>query len=59
LEERTSSVDAVTQVPMPVNEPVKAYEPQSAERDRLEVKLKELAADDEERIAALVKKAVS
>jgi 1-pyrroline-5-carboxylate dehydrogenase len=30
---------------MPVNEPVKAYEPQSAERDRLEVKLKELTAE--------------
>ncbi|GAA3043535.1 hypothetical protein GCM10020000_23640 [Streptomyces olivoverticillatus] len=36
-------MDAVTQVPAPVNEPVHSYAPGSAERIRLEVKLKELA----------------
>ncbi|AXG80487.1 L-glutamate gamma-semialdehyde dehydrogenase [Streptomyces paludis] len=36
-------MDAVTQVPAPVNEPVHGYAPGSAERARLEVKLKELA----------------
>jgi 1-pyrroline-5-carboxylate dehydrogenase len=36
-------MDAVTQVPTPVNEPVHTYAPASAERLRLERKLKELA----------------
>ncbi|WP_326596374.1 L-glutamate gamma-semialdehyde dehydrogenase [Streptomyces sp. NBC_01803] len=36
-------MDAVTQVPVPVNEPVHTYAPGSAERARLERKLKELA----------------
>ncbi|RII15579.1 1-pyrroline-5-carboxylate dehydrogenase 1 [Streptomyces sp. YIM 130001] len=36
-------MDAVTQVPTPVNEPVHSYAPGSAERARLEAKLKELA----------------
>ncbi|RKN40725.1 L-glutamate gamma-semialdehyde dehydrogenase [Streptomyces hoynatensis] len=36
-------MDAVTQVPLPVNEPVHTYAPGSPERARLERKLKELA----------------
>ncbi|MFF3750860.1 L-glutamate gamma-semialdehyde dehydrogenase [Streptomyces sp. NPDC002018] len=36
-------MDAVTQVPAPVNEPVHGYAPGSPERARLEVRLKELA----------------
>ncbi|MFF2330279.1 MULTISPECIES: L-glutamate gamma-semialdehyde dehydrogenase [unclassified Streptomyces] len=36
-------MDAVTHVPAPVNEPVHSYAPGSAERARLEAKLKELA----------------
>ncbi|MCI3933258.1 L-glutamate gamma-semialdehyde dehydrogenase [Streptomyces sp. AN091965] len=36
-------MDAVTQVPAPVNEPVHGYAPGSPERARLEVKLKELS----------------
>ncbi|MFI6350032.1 L-glutamate gamma-semialdehyde dehydrogenase [Streptomyces sp. NPDC050560] len=36
-------MDAVTQVPAPVNEPVHGYAPGSPERARLEAKLKELA----------------
>ncbi|MEU6991236.1 L-glutamate gamma-semialdehyde dehydrogenase [Streptomyces sp. NPDC046465] len=36
-------MDAVTQVPAPVNEPVHGYAPGSPERARLETKLKELA----------------
>ncbi|CAM5743476.1 3-isopropylmalate dehydrogenase [Streptomyces hirsutus] len=36
-------MDAVTQVPTPVNEPVHGYAPGSPERGRLEAKLKELA----------------
>lgn len=36
-------MDAVTQVPAPVNEPVHGYAPGSPERTRLETKLKELA----------------
>ncbi|MGW7008531.1 L-glutamate gamma-semialdehyde dehydrogenase [Streptomyces sp. NPDC054933] len=35
-------MDAVTQVPTPVNEPVHSYAPGSPERSRLEAKLKEL-----------------
>ena len=34
-------MDAVTQVPVPVNEPVHSYAPGSPERFRLEAKLKE------------------
>ncbi|MFD8548106.1 L-glutamate gamma-semialdehyde dehydrogenase [Streptomyces sp. NPDC059649] len=41
-------MDAVTQVPVPVNEPVHTYAPGSAERSRLEVKLKELADNPRE-----------
>ncbi|WKX72786.1 L-glutamate gamma-semialdehyde dehydrogenase [Streptomyces sp. XD-27] len=36
-------MDAVTQVPVPANEPVHTYAPGSPERQRLEAKLKELA----------------
>lgn len=36
-------MDAVTQVPAPVNEPVHSYAPGSPERARLETKLKELS----------------
>lgn len=36
-------MDAVTQVPAPVNEPVRGYAPGSPERARLETKLKELS----------------
>jgi 1-pyrroline-5-carboxylate dehydrogenase len=36
-------MDAVTQVPAPVNEPVHSYAPGSPERARLEARLKELA----------------
>ncbi|GGW87299.1 L-glutamate gamma-semialdehyde dehydrogenase [Streptomyces noursei] len=38
-------MDAVTQVPVPVNEPVHSYAPGSPERFRLEAKLKELAGN--------------
>ncbi|MHC0434070.1 L-glutamate gamma-semialdehyde dehydrogenase [Streptomyces sp. O3] len=38
-------MDAVTQVPMPVNEPVHTYAPGSPERARLEAKLKELSGN--------------
>ncbi|MER7999755.1 L-glutamate gamma-semialdehyde dehydrogenase [Streptomyces sp. NPDC095613] len=38
-------MDAVTQVPAPVNEPVHGYAPGSPERARLEAKLKELAGN--------------
>ncbi|MEU4267049.1 L-glutamate gamma-semialdehyde dehydrogenase [Streptomyces sp. NPDC026092] len=41
-------MDAVTQVPAPVNEPVHSYAPGSAERARLEAKLKELADNPRE-----------
>ncbi|MEU8530576.1 MULTISPECIES: L-glutamate gamma-semialdehyde dehydrogenase [Streptomyces] len=41
-------MDAVTQVPAPVNEPVHGYAPGSAERARLEAKLKELADNPRE-----------
>jgi 1-pyrroline-5-carboxylate dehydrogenase len=36
-------MDAITRVPLPANEPVHGYAPGSAERARLEAKLKELA----------------
>ena len=38
-------MDAVTQVPAPVNEPVHTYAPGTPERARLEAKLKELAGN--------------
>ncbi|AOP49622.1 L-glutamate gamma-semialdehyde dehydrogenase [Streptomyces lydicus] len=38
-------MDAVTQVPVPVNEPVHTYAPGTPERSRLETKLKELAGN--------------
>jgi 1-pyrroline-5-carboxylate dehydrogenase len=38
-------MDAVTQVPAPVNEPVHTYAPGSPERARLEARLKELAGN--------------
>jgi 1-pyrroline-5-carboxylate dehydrogenase len=38
-------MDAVTSVPVPTNEPVRQYAPGSAERARLEARLKELAAE--------------
>jgi 1-pyrroline-5-carboxylate dehydrogenase len=38
-------MDAVTHVPAPVNEPVLDYAPGSAERARLELRLKELASE--------------
>ncbi|UWE12019.1 L-glutamate gamma-semialdehyde dehydrogenase [Actinacidiphila bryophytorum] len=41
-------MDAVTQVPAPVNEPVHTYAPGSPERARLEAKLKELAGSPAE-----------
>jgi 1-pyrroline-5-carboxylate dehydrogenase len=41
-------MDAVTSVPTPVNEPVRQYAPGSAERARLEARLKELAAEQVE-----------
>jgi 1-pyrroline-5-carboxylate dehydrogenase len=37
-------VDAVTHVPLPVNEPVRSYAPGSPERTSLEVRLKELGS---------------
>ncbi|RKE21698.1 delta-1-pyrroline-5-carboxylate dehydrogenase [Streptomyces sp. TLI_171] len=40
--ESVRAMDAVTQVPAPVNEPVHSYAPGSPERVRLEAKLKEL-----------------
>ncbi|QMV23216.1 L-glutamate gamma-semialdehyde dehydrogenase [Streptomyces sp. SCUT-3] len=41
-------MDAVTQVPVPVNEPVRTYAPGSAERARLEAALKEVAGGPRE-----------
>src|SRR5579872_401996 len=41
-------MDAVTRVPMPVNEPVRQYAPGSPERVALEGKLKELAGQQAE-----------
>jgi 1-pyrroline-5-carboxylate dehydrogenase len=38
-------MDAITQVPVPVNEPPRSYAPSSPERARLEQRLKELVAD--------------
>ena len=41
-------MDAVTKVPVPVNEPVRTYAPGTADRTRLEQRLKELASDQVE-----------
>ncbi|HVF06328.1 MAG TPA: L-glutamate gamma-semialdehyde dehydrogenase [Frankiaceae bacterium] len=41
-------MDAVTNVPTPANEPIRQYAPGSAERARLEARLKELAAEQVE-----------
>ncbi|HEX6471958.1 MAG TPA: L-glutamate gamma-semialdehyde dehydrogenase [Streptosporangiaceae bacterium] len=41
-------MDAVTNVPVPANEPVKAYAPGSRERAALEAKIKELASERHE-----------
>jgi len=38
-------VDAVTNVPVPANEPIKGYAPGSQERSALEQKIKELAGE--------------
>jgi 1-pyrroline-5-carboxylate dehydrogenase len=38
-------MDAVTSVPVPANEPVRQYAPSSAERARLEARIKDLAAE--------------
>ena len=38
-------MDAVTNVPVPANEPIKGYAPGSQERAALEQKIKELAGD--------------
>jgi 1-pyrroline-5-carboxylate dehydrogenase len=46
-------MDAITQVPPPVNEPVHSYAPGSAERSRLEQRLKELAGEQVELTATI------
>ncbi|AXI76240.1 L-glutamate gamma-semialdehyde dehydrogenase [Peterkaempfera bronchialis] len=46
-------MDAVTQVPAPVNEPVHSYAPGSPERARLEAELKRLAAEPVELTMAI------
>ena len=46
-------MDAVTTVPTPVNEPVRTYAPGSAERARLEQRLKEMAGEQVELIATI------
>jgi 1-pyrroline-5-carboxylate dehydrogenase len=38
------AMDALTSVPLPVNEPVRSYAPGSAERASLETRLKEISA---------------
>ncbi|WP_037575852.1 L-glutamate gamma-semialdehyde dehydrogenase [Phaeacidiphilus oryzae] len=40
-------MDAITRIPLPANEPVHGYAPGSAERARLEAKLKELAGREQ------------
>ncbi len=47
-------VDAVTAVPLPVNEPVRSYAPGSAERASLEAKLKELGSADPLRLTMTI-----
>jgi len=46
-------VDAVTNVPTPINEPVLDYAPNSPERHRLEQRLKELASEELELTATI------
>ena len=41
-------MDAITHTPAPVNEPVRAYAPGSAERDSLQRRVAELAAERHE-----------
>ncbi|MEV4258574.1 1-pyrroline-5-carboxylate dehydrogenase, partial [Spirillospora sp. NPDC049652] len=41
-------MDAVTNVPVPVNEPVKGYAPGSPERAALEARIKELGGENAE-----------
>src|SRR5487761_1675708 len=48
LTARRSVVDAVTNVPAPVNEPVRQYQPGSQDRAVLESKIKELAGEQAE-----------
>ena len=43
-----SGVDAVTNVPLPVNEPVRSYAPGSLERTSLEAALQELGSSQVE-----------
>ena len=43
-----TAMDAVTQVPAPVNEPVRQYAPGSAERTELEETLKRMASEPRE-----------
>jgi 1-pyrroline-5-carboxylate dehydrogenase len=47
-------MDAITQVPNPVNEPVLTYAPGSAERVTLEQRLKEMAAADPVELTATI-----
>ena len=47
-----ATLDAVTQIPAPRNEPVHSYAPGSPERVALEGRLKELAAEPAETPAA-------
>src|SRR5215813_3969444 len=42
---RSAGMDAVTNVPLPLNEPIKGYAPGSPERAALEQKIKELAGE--------------
>jgi 1-pyrroline-5-carboxylate dehydrogenase len=46
-------MDAVTQVPVPTNEPINDYAPGSPERARLELRLKELAGEQVELTATI------
>ncbi|MDQ1600649.1 MAG: 1-pyrroline-5-carboxylate dehydrogenase [Actinomycetota bacterium] len=48
-----TSMDAVTQVPAPVNEPVRQYAPGSAERTELESTLKRMASEPRELTMAI------
>ena len=41
-------MDAVTRVPAPYNEPVRQYQPGSADRTALEARIKELAGQQAE-----------
>ena len=48
-----TAMDAVTQVPAPVNEPVRQYAPGSAERTELESTLKRMASEPRELTMAI------